>query len=117
MRVKGQRKYLFRAVDKEGQTIDFLLTAQRNQAAAKRFLRKAIRAHGLPAKITIDKSGANKAAIETYNTEQETGIEIRQCKYLNNVIEQDHRAVKRRTRPMLGFQSFWAAQRMHQQEM
>ena len=75
-----------------------------------RFLRKAIRHQGLPEKITIDKSGANTAAIESYNTEQETTIEIRQCKYLNNVIEQDHRAVKRLTRPMLGFKSFWAAQ-------
>ncbi len=110
IRVKGQWKYLYRAVDKEGQTVDFLLTAHRNHAAAKRFLHKAIRSHRVPEKITIDKSGANKAAIESYNTEQETQIEIRQCKYLNNVIEQDHRAVKRLTRPMLGFKSFWAAQ-------
>jgi transposase-like protein len=65
---------------------------------------------GLPEKITIDKSGANTAAIESYNSEEETTIEMRQCKYLNNVIEQDHRAVKRLTRPMLGFKSFWAAQ-------
>ncbi len=110
VRVKGQWKYLYRAVDKAGQTVDFLLTAHRNRAAALRFLRKAIRSQGLPEKITIDKSGANTAAIESYNSEQETTIEIRQCKYLNNVIEQDHRAVKRLTRPMLGFQSFWAAQ-------
>ena len=110
VRVKGQWKYLFRAVDKEGQTIDFLLTVQRNRAAALRFLRKAIRRQGLPEKITIDKSGANKAAIENYNTEEQTTINIRQSKYLNNLIEQDHRAVKRLTRPMLGFQSFWAAQ-------
>ncbi len=110
VRVKGQWKYLYRAVDKAGQTVDFLLTAHRNCAAALRFLRKAIRNQGLPEKITIDKSGANTAAIESYNSEQETTIEMRQCKYLNNVIEQDHRAVKRLTRPMLGFKSFWAAQ-------
>ena len=61
-------------------------------------------------KITIDKSGANTAAIESYNAEQETPIEMRQSKYLNNIIEQDHRAVKRIVRPMLGFKSFWAAQ-------
>ncbi len=110
VRVKGQWKYLYRAVDKAGQTVDFLLTAHRDRAAALRFLRKAIRNQGLPEKITIDKSGANTAAIESYNSEEETTIEMRQCKYLNNVIEQDHRAVKRLTRPMLGFKSFWAAQ-------
>ncbi len=110
VRVKGQWKYLYRAVDKAGQTVDFLLTAHRDRAAALRFLRKAIRNQGLPEKITIDKSGANTASIESYNTEEKTTIEIRQCKYLNNLIEQDHRAVKRLTRPMLGFKSFWAAQ-------
>ncbi len=110
VRVKGQWKYLYRAVDKAGQTVDFLLTAHRDRAAALRFLRKAIQNQGLPEKITIDKSGANTAAIESYNSEQATTIEMHQCKYLNNVIEQDPRAVKRLTRPMLGFQSFWAAQ-------
>ncbi len=91
---------MYRALDKEGQSVDFLLTAQRNRAAAKRFLRKAIGNHEIPKKITIDKSGANTAAIESYNTEHETAIEIRQCKYLNNLIEQDHRAVKRVVRPI-----------------
>ena len=110
VRVKGQWKYLFRAVDKEGQTIDFLLTAHRDRAAALRFLRKAIGSQGMPEKITIDKSGANTAAIESYNTVEKTTIEIRQSKYLNNLVEQDHRAIKRLTRPMLGFKSFWAAQ-------
>ena len=110
VRVKGEWKYLYRAVDKAGQTVDFLLTAKRDRAAAKRFLHKAIRHQGTPEKITIDKSGANKAAIDSYNAEHKTRIEMRQCKYLNNLIEQDHRAVKRLTRPMLGFQSFWAAQ-------
>ena len=112
VRVKGQWKYLYRAVDKAGQTVDFLLTAHRDRTAALRFLRKAIRSQGLPEKITIDKSGANTAAIESYNTEEKTTIKIRQSKYLNNLIEQDHRAVKRLTRPMLGFKSFWAAQSM-----
>ncbi len=110
VRVKGAWKYLYRAVDKAGQTVDFLLTAHRNRAAALRFLRQAIRSQGMPEKITIDKSGANTAAIESDNAEQKTTIEIRPCKYLNNLIEQDHRAIKRLTRPMLGFQSFWAAQ-------
>jgi putative transposase len=62
-----------------------------------------------PEKITIDKSGANAAAIESYNTEHEADIEIRQVKYLNNIVEQDHRAIKRAVRPMLGFKSFWSA--------
>ncbi len=90
--------------------MDFLLTAHRDRAAAQRFLRQAIQSQGLPEKITIDQSGANTAAIKSYNAEQNTTVEIRQSKYLNNLIEQDHRAIKRLTRPMLGFQSFWAAQ-------
>jgi transposase-like protein len=63
----------------------------------------------MPVKITIDKSGANAAAIEGYNEEHEADIEMRQIKYLNNIVEQDHRAIKRLVRPMLGFQSFWSA--------
>jgi transposase-like protein len=74
-----------------------------------RFLRKAIGHHGVPEKITIDKSGANKAAIESYNTEHQAAVEIRQVKYLNNILEQDHRAVKRVARPTLGFKSFRSA--------
>ena len=110
IKVKGQWRYLYRAVDKHGQTIDFLLTEQRDERAAKRFLTKAIRRHGVPAKITIDGSAANEAAIKSYNEEHGTAIVIRQVKYLNNIVEQDHRAVKRVTRPMLGFKSFDAAQ-------
>ncbi len=109
IRVKGQWKYLYRAVDKAGYTVDFLLTAKRDRKAASRFLRKAIDQCGTPQKITIDKSGANNAAVESYNAEYETGIELRQVKYLNNIVEQDHRAIKRMTRPMLGFKSFWSA--------
>jgi putative transposase len=78
--------------------------------AAKRFLHKAIRSHGVPEKITIDQSGANTAAIESYNAEQATDIERWQVKYLNNIVEQDHRAVKRLIRPMLGFKAFRSAQ-------
>ena len=72
-------------------------------------MRKAIRSQGLPEKITIDKSGANTAAITHYNKTHETAIGIRHSKYLKNLVEQDHRAVKRLVRPMLGFKSFWAA--------
>jgi putative transposase len=109
VRIKGQWKYLYRAVDKAGHTVDFLLTPHRDRAAAEAFLHKAIRSQGLPEKITIDQSGSNTAAITHYNKRHKTGIVIRQCKYLNNLVEQDHRAVKRLTRPMLGVKSFWAA--------
>jgi transposase-like protein len=110
IKVKGQWYYLYRAVDKHGQTIDFLLTEHRDKAAALRFLQKAIRRNGLPETITIDGSDANEAAIKSYNAAHGTTIIIRQVKYLNNMVEQDHRGVKRVTRPMLGFQSFEAAQ-------
>jgi putative transposase len=109
VKIKGKWAYLYRAVDKEGHTIDFLLTPQRDRDAAEAFLRKAIRTQGLPEKITIDKSGANAAAIKRYNRTHKTNMAIRHCKDLNNIIEQDHRAVKRLTRPTLGFKSFWAA--------
>ena len=110
LKVKGEWCYLYRAVDKHGQTIDFLLTERRDQEAARRFLKKAIHRHGVPESITIDGSEANAAAIKRYNEEFGTNIIIRQVKYLNNVVEQDHRSVKRVTRPMLGFKSFDAAQ-------
>ena len=110
IRAKGHWYYLYRAVDKAGQTIDFPLTEHRDEKAAKRFLTKAIRRHSVPEKITIDGSEANAAAIRSYNQEHGTTIVIRQAKYLNNIIEQDHRAVKRVTRPMLGFKSFDAGQ-------
>jgi transposase-like protein len=109
IRVKGQWRYLYRAVDKTGQTIDFLLTTQRDEQAATRFLTMAIGRHGVPETITIDGSEANAAAIRGYNEAHGTTIIIRQVKYLNNVVEQDHRAVKRITRSMLGFKSFAAA--------
>jgi putative transposase len=109
VKIKGKWAYLYRAVDKEGHTIDFLLTPTRDRDAAEAFLHKAIRTQGLPEKITIDKSGANTAAITHYNKTHKTTITIRHSKYLNNMVEQDHRSVKRLTRPMLSFKSFWAA--------
>ena len=110
IKVRGRWVYLYRAVDKYGKTIDFLLTEKRDMKAAKGFLTKAIGRNGTPEKINIDKSGANAAAIVNYNAEHGTTIEIRKNKYLNNVVEQDHRGVKRVTRPMLGFKSFDAVQ-------
>lgn len=107
VKIKGKWAYLYRAVDKAGHTIDFLLTPKRDRDAVEAFLRKAMRTQGFPEKITIDRSGANTAAIKRYNKLHKTTIVIRHSKYLNNIVEQDHRAVKRITRPMLGFKSFW----------
>ena len=109
IKIKGQWKYLYRAVDRDGQTIDFLLTAHRDKKAALRFLKKAIRQHGLPDKVTIDKSGANTAALDALQEETGAAIEIRPINYLNNLVEQDHRAVKRIIRPMMGFHAFRSA--------
>lgn len=108
--MKGAWKYLYRAVDKQGKTVDFLLTAKRDASAARRFFDKAMRHSEVPGTVTMDKSGANKAALDQLNTQREIPIKIRQVKYLNNIMEQDHRAVKRVTRPMLGFKSFRSAQ-------
>lgn len=101
-----------RAVDKLGQTVDFLLTAKRDLAAARRFFDRTIALHDMPHKITIDNSGANTAAVQSLIGDFGTDIELRQSKYLNNLVEQDHRAIKRRVRPMLGFKSFWSARRL-----
>ena len=109
VKVCGEWKYLYRAVDRDGETVDFLLTATRDCAAARRFLTQTFALHGLPEKITIDKSGANAAAIESLQVDSGTQITMRQNKYLNNLIEQDHRAVKRILRPILGFKSFRCA--------
>jgi len=109
IKVKGVWKYLYRAVDKEGKTVDFLLTAHRDITAARRFFDKAMRENGAPEKIAMDKSGANKGAIDAINSSTAVPIVVRQVKYLNNIVEQDHRAIKRVTRPMLGFKSFRAA--------
>ncbi|TXL09263.1 hypothetical protein BMR09_01620 [Methylococcaceae bacterium CS3] len=92
IKVKGEWKYFYRAVDKEGNTIDFLLTAKRDMKAAKRFFKKAIKRNGRPELVNIDKSGSNKAALNSINKEDSDApkvepIVIRQCKYLNNIIE------------------------------
>ena len=109
IKIAGQWKYLYRAVDKGGDTVDFLLRAKRDHAAARAFFERAIDLHGVPEKITIDKSGANRAAIVSIQADSGLPIEMRQSKYLNNVVEQDHRAIKRITRPMLGFKTFRCA--------
>ncbi|MDE9565828.1 IS6 family transposase [Xenorhabdus bovienii] len=112
IKIKGKWRNLYRAVDSDGDTVDFLLTAHRDKEAALRFFKKAMRQHGQPDVMTMDKSGANKAAVDELNQgkPKDNDIIIRQNKYLNNLIEQDHRNIKRRTRPMLGFKNFRGTQ-------
>ena len=115
IKVKGQEKYLYRAVDSTGQTIDFLLTAKRDAAAAKRFFRKVFRSscNPIPRVINVDKNPAYPAAMRTLKREGllPRRVRLRQCKYLNNIIEQDHRSVKKRTWLAKGYGSFQSAWR------
>ncbi len=111
IKLNGKWVYLYRSVDSQGNTIDFLLRAKRDADAAKAFFRKAFKQNGKPDKVTVDKSCSNKAALDYFNKNVSKGdeIEIRQIKYLNNIIEQDHRFIKKRTRPTLGFKNFYSA--------
>ena len=111
IKINGKWVYLYRAVDSYGNTIEFLLRKYRDAVAAKAFFRKAFKNNGIPASVTIDKSGSNTCALNSFNEKQpeEQKIEIRQNKYLNNIIEQEHRFIKKRTKPMLGFKSFRSA--------
>ena len=111
IKVKAEGVYLYGTVDKEGATVDFLLTRRRNKLAAHKFVLKAISNNGCPKVVNIDKSGANKEAIRTYNKRSIKRIRIRQCKYLNNRVEADHRFIKWHTQNMLGFKSFESASR------
>ena len=111
IKVKGQWRYLYRAVDKQGNTVDFLLTKRRQRMSAQSFLIKAITNNGKPGLINIDKSGANKHAIRVYNKRSFSKIKIRQCKYLNNIVEQDHRFIKKRIINGLGFKEFESTKR------
>ena len=111
IKVGGKDRYLYRAVDKYGDTIDFLLTKRRMKGSAQKFLNKAIGNNGNPRIINIDKSGANKEGIKTFNKRIFKNVKWRQCKYLNNIVEQDHRNVKRRITISTGFKDFESAQR------
>jgi len=120
IKVKGEDKYLYRAIDSTGQTIDFLLTAKRDTAAAKRFLCKAIEASGnpMPRVMNVDKNPAYPAALEALKADGSIPrrVALRQCKYLNNkylnnLIEQDHRTVKKRVWLAKGYGSFQSAWR------
>ncbi|RWW91722.1 IS6 family transposase [Flavobacterium cerinum] len=109
--VKGQWCSLYRAVDKLGNTVDFLLTKRRQRISSQSFLIKAINNNYKPRVITIDKSGSNTGAIKIYNKRSFSKIKIRQFKYLNNIIEQDHRFIKWGIQNGLGFKNFESAKR------
>jgi len=109
IKVKGQERFLYRAVDSSGQTIDFLLAGKRDAAAAKRFFRRALANSGnLPPRvINVDKNRAYPAAVKDLKREGaiRRGCRLRQSKFLNNIVEQDHRNVKRRTGLAKGYGS------------
>jgi putative transposase len=118
IKVKGQWVYLYRAVDKEGKTVDFMLSEKRDEPSARAFFEKAICFNGLPDKVTMDKSGANKAGVDRINLHLAllfmlgglfVQLTVRQIKYLNNIVEQDHRFIKKITKQMKGFKAFHSA--------
>jgi putative transposase len=111
IKVGGKDRYFYRAVDKYGATIDFLLTKRRMKGSAQKFLNKAIGNNGKPRIINIDKSVANKEGIKNFNKRNFKNVKWRQCKYLNNIVEQDHRNIKRRITINTGFKDFESAQR------
>ena len=115
IKVKGQERYLYRAVDSTGQTIDFLLTAKRDKMAAKRFFRKVFRslANPIPRVINVDKNAAYPAAIKQLKQDGTLPrrVRLRQCKFLNNVVEQDHRVCKKRVWLAKGYKTFPSARR------
>ena len=115
IKVKGTDRYLYRAVDSTGQTLDFLLTARRDTESAKRFFRKVFSAEGnpMPRVLNVDKNPAYPAAVRALKAEGilPSRVRLRQCRYLNNVVEQDHRFVKKRVWLAKGYGSFQSAWR------
>lgn len=114
IKVKSRWVYQYRAIDKHGKTLDFMLSEQRDADASTAFFKRTIETNGLPEKVVIDKSGANFAGLRTMNMlfwlcGIYYFIDILQVKYLNNIIEQDHRFIKKITNPMRGFKSFASA--------
>jgi putative transposase len=116
IKVAGKWVYLYRAVDKAGKTVDFMLSEKRDRKSVLKFFEKAIGSSGMPEKVNIDKSGSNTAALNRINDLLflfgwwHLLIEVRRVKYLNNMVEQDHRGIKRVTKVMTGFKSFEAAE-------
>ena len=115
IKIKGVWKYLYRAVDSQGNTLDFLLSAKRDSKAAARFFRKVLKGQhtGSPRVITVDKNAAYPVAIVALKAEEtiEKETELRQSKYLNNIVDQDHQSIKRIVKPMMGFKTFNSARR------
>jgi len=115
IKIKGKWRYLYRAIDKFGKTIEFMMTRKRDKAAAKAFFRKAFRHNRLLYRINIDKSGANKAALDHFNKPGlitgKRNFKVSLAKYLNNIVEQDHRHIKRIASPMGGFRKLHTAAR------
>jgi transposase-like protein len=111
LKIRGQWAYLYRAVDKQGRTVDFLLSKRRDAAAAKRFFSRATKQHGTPRVIMLDGYAASHRAVAKLKTSGilPRRVQVRSCKYLNNLIEQDHRRTKQRIGPMLGFKRFETA--------
>ena len=111
VKVRGPWVYLYRAVDKAGQTVDFYLSRRRDVNAAKAFLRQAMKQQRIPTKITLDAYAASHRAVADLKQAGELPkrVQVRSSKYLNNLIEQDHRRVKQRLGPMLGLKSFRTA--------
>ena len=114
IKVKGKWNYLYRAVDKFGKTLDFMLSERRDEAATTSFFTRTLGNNGVPERVVIDKSGANLAGLKNMNSllmlnGRYRFIDILQVKYLNNIIEQDHRFIKKITRPMKGFKAFHSA--------
>jgi putative transposase len=117
IKVGGKDRYLYRAIDKEGNTVDFPLTKRRQRMSAQKFFNKAIGNNGKPIVINIDTSGSNYSAIRVVNRRNNSvnKIKIRQCKYLNNRFEQDHRNIKRRISICTGFKDFESAKELCQE--
>lgn len=114
IKANGKWTYLYRAVDRDGQTLDFLLSERRSLSAARRVFKRAIAVNGVPHRGVIDKSGANLASLQPVNVILKFNdggrlIEIRQIRYLNTIPEQDHRFIKRITRPLMGVKAFHPA--------
>ena len=118
LKVGGQWVYLYRSVDKQGKTVESYLSRTRDVTAAKAFFRKALKRHGEPRVITLDGFEATHAALRRmgmnneFNYRWDNPVQIRTCPYLNNIVEQDHRRVKSRVGPMLGFKRFFNARRV-----
>ncbi len=114
VKVKGRWMHQYRAADKQRKTLEFMLSEQRDEAAAEAFFKQAVGNNGVPEKVVIDKSGANQASLLNVNLILFflgfwPLIKILQVKYLNNIVEQDHRFIKKTTRPMKGSKAFHSA--------